>query len=85
MLKSKSWPRPIIEFYRGERSAESMVAAAENTEQRCDAQFYLAQYQIVQDKRAEAREALRSGAIADCPKHLFEYLGAQVDLKRIAQ
>ena len=83
-LTSKGWPRPVIEFYLGERSAESMVAAADNTERRCDAQFYLGEWQLTQNKRAEAAESLR-GAIADgCPKYLFEYVGAQVDLKRIA-
>ena len=62
-----------------------MVAAADDTEQRCDAQFYLAQWQLIQNKRSEALDALR-GAIADgCPKYLFEYVAAQVDLKRIGQ
>jgi lipoprotein NlpI len=84
-LTSKNWPRPVIEFYLGERSAESMVeAAADNVERRCDAQFYLGQWHLMQNKRAEAVEPLR-GALADgCPKYLFEYVGAQVDLKRIA-
>jgi len=84
-LKSKNWPRPVIEFYLGERSAESMVAAAaDNIERRCDAQFYLGEWQIMQNKRAEAAETLRGAVAEGCPKYLFEYVGAQVDLKRIA-
>ena len=83
-LTSKNWPRPVIEFYLGERSAESMVAAADNTERRCDAQFYLGEWKLMQNKRAEAVEPLRAAMADGCPKYLFEYVGAQVDLKRIA-
>jgi lipoprotein NlpI len=84
-LSSKNWPRPVIEFYLGERSAESMVSAAEdNAERRCDAQFYLGEWQVLQNKRAEAMESLRRATAAECPKYLFEYVAAAVDLKRIA-
>ena len=81
---SKNWPRAVIEFYLGERSAESMVAAAgDNVERRCDAQFYLGEWQLIRNRRAEAADALRAAAAEGCPKYLFEYVGAQVDLKRI--
>lgn len=83
-LTTKGWPRPVIEFYLGERSAESMFAAADNTERRCDAQFYLGEWKLMQNKRAEAMEPLRAAMADDCPKYLFEYVAAQVDLKRIA-
>jgi lipoprotein NlpI len=74
----------VIEFYLGERSAESMAAAADNDERRCDAQFYLAQWQIMQNRRADAVAPLRLSIAEECPKYLFEYVAAQVDLKRIA-
>jgi lipoprotein NlpI len=84
-LKSKDWPRPIIQFYLGERSAESMVAAADTAERRCDAQFYLAEWHLVQNRRTEAADALRLALAEGCPKYLFEYMAAQVDLKRVGQ
>jgi lipoprotein NlpI len=83
-LEQKSWPRQVIEFYLGERSAESMVAAADNDERRCDAHFYLGQWQVMQNRQADAVASLRRATGDECPKYLFEYVGAMVDLKRIA-
>jgi len=82
-LKSKGWPRPIIEFYLGKRSAEDMVAAADNAERRCDAQFYLGEWQLLRNKRDEAAVSLRAAMADECPKYLFEYVAAAVDLKRM--
>ena len=53
-------------------------------ERRCDAQFYLGEWKLMQNQRADAIEPLRAATADECPKYLFEYVGAQVDLKRIA-
>jgi len=82
-LDKKRWPRPIIEFYLGERSATSMESVADNQEHRCDVQFYLGEWHLIQNRRPEAITALRAATADGCPKHLFEYVGAAVDLKRI--
>ena len=61
-----------------------MVAAADKPEERCEAQFYLGQWHLLRDARANSIEALRN-AVESCPKSFIEYAGALAELKRLAQ
>jgi lipoprotein NlpI len=74
----------IIDFYLGKGSERDVMAAAGKTDERCDADFYLGEWHLLHDKRAEAAKALRAATADDCPKYLFEYVGAVIDLKRLA-
>jgi len=63
---------------------DAMVAAAENPEERCGAQYYLGQWHILRDAREKSIEALRN-AVKSCPKDFIEYAGALAELRRLVQ
>jgi len=81
-LKAKEWPYPVIEFYLGKRSVDQMSAAAGKPEERCEAQFYLGEWQVLHGDRTKAAGALRTAADS-CPKDFYEYDGAVAELKRL--
>ena len=60
------------------------MAAADKPEERCEAQFYLGQWHLLRDDRANSIKALRN-AVKSCPKNFVEYTGALAELKRLAQ
>jgi len=61
-----------------------MVAAVDKPEERCEAQYYLGQWQLLRDDRANSIEALRN-EVKSCPKEFIEYAGALAELKRLEQ
>jgi lipoprotein NlpI len=83
-LEPAEWPFPVVEFYLGRRSAAAMLAAGLSTAERCEAQFYLGQWQLLQKQPADAVRALRS-AVETCPSDFNEYAGAVAELKRLGQ
>ena len=83
-LKSAQWPSPVIKLFLERSTPEAMVAAADKPEERCEAQFYLGQWHLLRDDRANSIKALRN-AVKSCPKNFVEYEGALAELKRLAQ
>ena len=83
-LKPAQWPFPVIKLFLEQGTPEAMVAAADKPEERCEAQFYLGQWHLLRDARANSIEALRN-AVKSCPKDFIEYAGALAELKRLAQ
>jgi lipoprotein NlpI len=81
-LKTKEWPYAVIEFYLGKRSLELTIDAAAKPEEKCEAQFYIGEWSILENKPAEARAALEKAA-GTCPKDFLEYASAQAELKRL--
>jgi lipoprotein NlpI len=81
-LKTKEWPFAVTELYLGTRTPAATLAAAATPEQKCEAQFYLGQWQIVKANRADAETALRA-AMDTCPKSFIEYRAAVAELKRL--
>jgi lipoprotein NlpI len=84
----KTWPGPVIEFYRGKISADDVLAAAragdEKTQrdQRCEADFYLGEHAVLAGDKDEARRLL-SEAVSNCDRRFIEYAGAKAELGRI--
>ena len=78
------WPFPVIKLFLGRGTSEAMVAAVDKPEERCEAQYYLGQWLLLRDDRANSIEALRN-AVESCPKNFAEYTGALAELKRLAQ
>jgi lipoprotein NlpI len=74
--------RIAVAFYRGERSADDMLAAASDAQERCEAQFYLGEWQLLHGKTAEAQATLRQVAVT-CRKDFVSTLGAVAELKRL--
>jgi lipoprotein NlpI len=72
----------VIELYLGSRSPEATLSAAITDDQRCEAQFYVGEWHLLREHRAEATSALEVAAGA-CPKTFIEYKGAVAELKRL--
>ncbi len=83
-LDKSSWPYPAVEFYLGQRTAEDLLAAAATPEQRCEAQFLIAESFLLKDDADDATPALKA-AIAACPQaNENASQGAWIALMRIA-
>jgi len=61
-----------------------MIGAGLSAAERCEAQFYLGQWHLLQHKQADAIRARRM-AVETCPKDYNEYAGALAELKRLGQ
>ena len=83
-----AWPAPLIRFYRGELSEEGVRNAALSTDpqtargQRCEADFYIAVWRVLQQQKDLARQLLESAA-AECPHYFIEYEMLPVEMKRL--
>src|SRR6266853_427826 len=51
-LNSRTWPYAVFELYLGRRDPAATLAAAQQPEQRCEAQFYVGEWQLLQGDRA---------------------------------
>ena len=82
------WPAPVIALYMGRTDVNSVLVGATTTdparrrEMRCEADFYIAQSNIIQGERARA-QALLLGMQRDCPKNLLEYEAMLAELRRL--
>ncbi|MDB5516984.1 MAG: hypothetical protein JWQ17_3742, partial [Tardiphaga sp.] len=83
-MKGRDWPYAVLELYLGRSDPAAALAAAQKNEERCEAQFYVGEWQLVQGDRAAARQRLEE-AVAICPKSFIEYTGAQAELRRLGQ
>jgi lipoprotein NlpI len=83
-LETSEWPYAVVELYLGRRTADAMLAAPATPEERCEAQFYLGEWKLLQDDRSAALEALTAAANT-CPKNFVEFTDAKVELKRLGQ
>jgi tetratricopeptide (TPR) repeat protein len=81
-LKTKEWPYAVIEFYLGRRQPDTTLKAADKEVERCQAQFYIGEWDLLRDDPTEAAAALRAAADT-CPKTRIEYDGATAELKRL--
>jgi lipoprotein NlpI len=64
------------------RKAVDAVAAATTPEQKCEAQFYSGEWQLLHHAKQPAQNALQT-AVDTCPKDFVEYRGAVEELKRL--
>jgi lipoprotein NlpI len=83
-LKAADWPYPVVELYLGLRTPEATLAAPAKPDDRCEAQFYIGEWRLLQADRPLAIESLDAAADT-CPKALVEYRGAWAELKRLGQ
>jgi lipoprotein NlpI len=82
--KGPAWPYAAVELFLVGRTFESILAAAGNPSERCEAQFYGGEWKLLQGDRAAAAAAL-TAAVDTCPKSFIEHKGAQAELKRLEQ
>jgi lipoprotein NlpI len=83
-MKNRDWPYEVLELYLGRRDPEATLAAAQKPEQRCEAQFYVGEWQLAQGDRLAAKPRFEE-AVGTCPKWFIEYTGAQAELRRLGQ
>jgi tetratricopeptide (TPR) repeat protein len=81
-LKNRDWPFAVLELYLGRSDPAAVLAAAQKLEERCQAQFYVGEWQLVQGDRTNARQRFEEAA-SICPKSFIEYTGAQAELRRL--
>jgi len=86
--KAKDWPRPILEYYLGKRTEESVQKEASSwrssrdTAQHCEANFYIAEWHLGRGDTAAATPLLLFVS-QKCPNDLIEVSAAQAELKRM--
>jgi rhomboid protease GluP len=64
------------------RQPDTTLGAAGNEVERCQAQFYIGEWDLLRDDPTEAAVALRAAA-GSCLKTRVEYDGATAELKRL--
>jgi lipoprotein NlpI len=88
-LDGAKWPAPVVALYQGKGTPESVMAAAKSTdpktekEQVCEANFYVAEWQLLKNDQQHALPLLRAAA-EQCPRNFREYSAAALELKRLA-
>jgi lipoprotein NlpI len=81
-LKSADWPYPVVELYLGRRSPADLLSAVSGPDERCEAQFYIGEWDLLGGNNTAAAAALQIAADT-CSKDFDEYTGALAELKRL--
>ena len=81
-LKQPDWPYPVVELFLGRRTPKSTLVAPTKPNDRCEAQFYVGEWQLLRGDRPKALAALKA-AVGTCPKSNVEYDFARAELKRL--
>jgi len=83
-----AWPATVIVLYLGRTDPASVIAASTHSDpktqrhQRCEANFYVAQWHLLRGERERARPLLKE--VQDtCPRNFMEYEGALAELRRL--
>ncbi len=82
------WPRPIVDFYRGKSTVETLYreAASSDTQiaanQKCEADFYVGEWQLAGSDKPAGKGLLQQ-AVNECPRNFFEYYMAKHDLEKL--
>jgi lipoprotein NlpI len=82
------WPAPIVALYLGSATPEAVQKAANavnvtrHRTQRCEANFYVAHWQLMRGAHEPAAQLLRD-ARTICPSSFIEHEGAVAELKRL--
>jgi len=71
-------------LFLGRRTPEATLAAPVKPDDRCEAQFYIGEWQLLRADRPAAVQSLKTAA-STCPKDFVEATDAQAELKRLGQ
>ena len=89
-LDMKTWPAPVIRLFTGEIKQDDVLSAADNPNptvkkaQACEANFYGAQYALIEDQRDDAVKLFEAAA-KECPHGFLEGIAASAELKGMGQ
>jgi len=87
-LDLKEWPGPIVSMYLGKVPEHVVFDAvadsdpAKQRQKRCQAHFYVGQQLLIRQNNSEAAKMFRE-SLATNVSVLFEYEGAQAELRRL--
>jgi tetratricopeptide (TPR) repeat protein len=81
-LKTKKWPGPVVELYLGTRSPTDTLGAASNRFERCEAQYYVGEWHVLNGHAADAKAMLAS-ALETCARANRLHVYAEGELKRL--
>jgi lipoprotein NlpI len=85
-LDMKAWPAPLVQLFSGESKIEAALAAAEAGDgaakiaQVCEANFYGAEYALIEGRRDDAAKLFQTAA-TKCPHGFLEGIAAAAELK----
>jgi lipoprotein NlpI len=84
------WPAPVVALYLGSATPDAVIKAAAHPdasrqrELRCEAAFYVGEWQVLRNAREPALQLLREAEGA-CPRTFIEREGAVAELRRLQQ
>jgi lipoprotein NlpI len=86
-LVAGKWPTPVIAFYRGKSTAETLMKAtagnpATQQEQICEANFYIGALYLQTSRKDDAKRFFQA-ADTGCPKNFTEKTAAHTELKAL--
>ena len=87
-LDDVGWPGPVLLLISGKSTPEAVAAAAARGEgeavigQKCEADFYTAEWWLGRGDVASARPLLHR-AVANCPHQFIEFREARIELERL--
>ena len=86
---STKWPAPVIGLFLAKQKPDDVLAAAEKGDakaidgQRCEAQFYVAEWHLEQKDSVAVEPLLTLAASNACPEGFVEKMAASVELARM--
>ena len=87
-LDLNQWPGTVVKYYMGQAKREDVVAAANQgdparlSERVCDADFYVAEQDLIHNNPVGAKAGFQRAA-EKCPFASFERMGATAELARL--
>ncbi|MEW6149455.1 MAG: tetratricopeptide repeat protein [Bradyrhizobium sp.] len=81
-IKQGEWPYPVVELLLNRKTAMEALALAKTPDQRCEAHYYIGEWNLVRADNGAAEMALQTAA-ATCAKDFSEYQLAQAELRRL--
>lgn len=81
-LASTQWPYAASELFLGKRTTEQTFAATDKPEHRCEAHYFVGQWQLLKGDPAKAATEFKVAADS-CPKTFVEFAAARAELQRL--
>lgn len=82
------WPAPVVSMFAGQVGPEVVLSRAADDDavvqknQVCEANFYVGELYLLQQKKNQARDYFQK-AKRGCPREYIEFMGAIAELKRM--
>src|SRR5262245_34891774 len=88
--KLDQWPGPVVNLLLGKATPQGVLTAAQDPdpqiqrERQCEAYFYIGEYLLIHDQKAEAMRMFQAAAATGVTS-LFEYSSAKAELRHLAK